>query len=119
MSYIMERPERSPNTVVTISKDGQTVIDANGYPEGKVDIKAFQQPNHFEKLPESLRVRSGHGGSHTFITHEFASAIAEDRMPEVNVWEAIAYTMPGIVAHKSALRGGESMKIKDYGKAPA
>ena len=81
MSYIMERPEHSPNTVVTISKDGQTVIDANGYPEGKVDIKAFQQPNHFEKLPESLRVRSGHGGSHTFIAHEFVSAITEDRTP--------------------------------------
>jgi predicted dehydrogenase len=119
MSYIMERPEGSPDTVVTISKEGKTVIDANGYPEGKVDIKAFQQPNHFEKLPESLRVRSGHGGSHTFITHEFVSAIAEDRIPEVNVWEAIAYTMPGIIAHQSALRGGESMKIKDYGKAPA
>jgi predicted dehydrogenase len=119
MSYIMERPEGSPNTLVTISKEGKTVIDANGYPEGKVDIKAFQQPNHFEKLPESLRVRSGHGGSHTFITHEFVSAIIEDRTPEVNVWEAIAYTMPGIIAHQSALRGGESMKIKDYGKAPA
>ena len=43
----------------------------------------------------------------------------QDRTPEVNVWEAIAYTMPGIIAHQSALRGGESMKIKDYGKAPA
>ena len=84
------------------------MIDANGYPEGKVDSKAYKQPNHLEKLPESLRVRSGHGGSHTFITHEFVSAIAEDRMPEVNVWEAIAYTMPGIIAHQSALRGGES-----------
>jgi predicted dehydrogenase len=119
MSYIMARPERSPNTVVTISKDGKTVIDANGYPEGDVKIEAYNQPNHFEKLPDSLRVRSGHGGSHTFITHEFVSAIAEDRMPEVSVWEAIAYTVPGIVAHQSALRGGESMKIKDYGKAPA
>jgi len=119
MSYIMARPERSPNTVVTISKDGKTVIDANGYPEGEVKIEAYKQPNHYEKLPPSLRVASGHGGSHTFIVHEFVSAIAEDRMPEVNVWEAIAYTAPGIVAHQSALRGGESIKIRDYGKAPA
>ncbi len=59
---------------------------------------------------------SGHGGSHTFITHEFISAIVENRHPTVNVWEAIAYTVPGIVAHQSALRGGEPMKIKDYGK---
>ncbi len=119
MSYIMARPEGSPNTQVTISRDGKTVIDANGYPEGVVKSVAYDQPNHFEKLPESLRVRSGHGGSHTFLTHEFVSAIAEDRTPSVNVWEAIAYTAPGIVAHQSALRGGETMKIKDYGKAPA
>jgi predicted dehydrogenase len=33
MSYIMDRPEGSPNTVFEISKDGKTVIDSNGYPE--------------------------------------------------------------------------------------
>jgi len=27
--------------------------------------------------------------------------------------------MPGIIAHQSALKGGELLKIKDYGKAPA
>jgi predicted dehydrogenase len=118
MSYIMARPEGSPNTVVTIGKDGKTVLDANGYPEGNVKSEAFQQPNHWEKLPEPLRRTTGHGGSHTFITHEFISAIMEDRHPAVNVWEALAYTVPGIVAHQSALRGGEPMKIKDYGKAP-
>jgi predicted dehydrogenase len=119
LSYIMERPERSPNTVIRISKNGETVLDSNGYPEGKVTIEAFQQPNYMERLPEPMRVKSGHGGSHTFLTHEFISAIVEDRHPAVNIWEAIAYTLPGIVAHKSALRGGEVLKIKDYGTAPA
>ena len=119
MSFIMARPEGSPNTVVTISKDGKTVIDENGYPAGDVKMEAHKQPNHWEKLPQELRVRSGHGGSHTFITHDFVSAIAEDRLPAVDVWEAVAYTAPGIVAHQSALRGGEPLKIKDYGKAPA
>ncbi len=118
MSYLMARPERSPNTVIRISKNGQTVLDGNGYPEGKVDIQAYQQPNHWERLPEPLRVPSGHGGSHTFLTHEFVSAILEERQPAVNVWEAIAYTLPGIVAHQSALRGGELLKIRDYGRAP-
>jgi predicted dehydrogenase len=119
MSYIMDRPEGSPNTVVTISKAGKTVIDANGYPEGDVHQEKFVQPNHWERLPESLRVKSGHGGSHTFITNEFINAIVENRHPAVNVWEATAYTVPGIVAHQSALKGGEPMKIRDYGKAPA
>jgi predicted dehydrogenase len=119
MSYILARPEGSPDTVATISKAGKTVIDANGYPEGDVHQEKFNQPNHWEKLPESLRVKSGHGGSHVFITKEFIDAIVEDRHPAVNVWEATAFTVPGIVAHQSALRGGESMKIRDYGKAPA
>ncbi len=62
-----------------------------------------------------MRVKTGHGNSHTFITHEFIRAIVEDRHPAVNIWEAIAYTLPGIIAHQSALRGGEPMKIRDYG----
>ncbi len=118
LSYIMERPEKSPNTVIRIVQEGKTVLDENGYPQGDVLIETFPQPNHWEKLPQPLRVESGHGGSHTFITHEFISAIVENRHPEVNVWEAIAYTLPGIVAHQSALKGGEVMKIRDYGKAP-
>ena len=119
MSYLMERPEGSPNTRIQIAKDGQTVIDENGYPEGKVEIEAFKQPNHLEILPERMRIPTGHGGSHSFIAHEFVSAYMEDRHPAVDVWEAIAYTYPGIVAHQSALRDGETLKIKDYGKAPA
>ena len=34
------------------------------------------------------------------------------------MWEAVAYTMPGIMAHESALRDGEPTKIKDYGRRP-
>ncbi len=119
LSYIMERPEGSPNTIFEIRKNGETVIDSNGYPEGKVERRAVKESDHFELLPEPMRVKSGHGGSHTFLTHEFISAIAEDRHPTVNIWEAIAYTLPGIVAHQSALKGGVAMKIKDYGKASA
>jgi predicted dehydrogenase len=119
MSYIMERPEGSPHTIVRIAKDGQTVLDANGYPEGKVSMVADKRPPYFERLPEPLRVRSGHGDSHTFLTDEFVSAVVEDRHPAVNVWESVAYTLPGIVAHRSALRGGETLKIRDYGAVPA
>ncbi len=119
LSYIMKRPEGSPNTVIRIEKGGKTELDENGYPKGDVKIEAYDQPDHLERLPEALRVKTGHGGSHTFLTHEFVSAIVEDRHPAINIWEAIAFTLPGIVAEQSALRGGELLKIKDYGKAPA
>jgi predicted dehydrogenase len=116
-SYIMARPEGSPDSVAQISKQGKTVIDANGYPEGEVKVEAYKEPKHWELLPEPMRVPSGHEGSQAFLTHEFISSIVEDRWPAVNVYEAVAYTLPGIIAHQSALRGGEPMKIRDYGKA--
>ncbi|MGJ5817066.1 Gfo/Idh/MocA family protein [Paludibaculum fermentans] len=119
MSYLMERPEGTPNTFVRISSQGKTVLDSNGYPEGETEMLADKKANYLERLPEPLRVKSGHGDSHTFLTHEFVRAVLEDRHPTVNVWEAIAYTLPGIIAHQSALRGGESLKIRDYGQAPA
>jgi hypothetical protein len=40
-------------------------------------------------------------------------------LPAVDVYEAVAYTAPGIVAHQSALRGGERMSIPDFGRAKA
>mgnify|MGYP000583809205 FL=1 len=119
MSYLMARPEGSPNTVIRIGKQGRMGLDSAGYPVGEVEIEAFRQPDHFERLPEPMRVKTGHGNSHTFLTHEFVRAIIEERHPAVDIWEAIAYTLPGIVAHQSALRGGEPMKIRDYGRAPA
>ena len=93
------------------------VIDENGYAAGRVRSQEFDQPDHFEKLPEPMRVKTGHGNSHTFLSHEFVQSIIEDRHPSVNVWEAVAYTAPGLVAHESALKGGQVMKIRDYGRA--
>jgi predicted dehydrogenase len=119
MSYIMSRPEGSPDTVVQIGQQGVTTVDANGYPRGVVKYEAYAEPTHGEVLPPSMRVKTGHGGSHTFLTHEFISSIVDDRWPTVNIYEAIAYTLPGIMAHQSALRGGEHTPIKDYGVAPA
>ncbi|MBM3881156.1 MAG: Gfo/Idh/MocA family oxidoreductase [Verrucomicrobia bacterium] len=57
----------------------------------------------------------GHGGSHGQLMHEFISAILEDRQPLVNVRDALAMTVPGIVAHQSALSDGERLKIPQLG----
>jgi len=72
-----------------------------------------------EDLPEELRpaIDTGHAGSHPHIVHEFVSAVSQGRRPTVDVYEAVAYTAPGICAHESALRGGEWVPIPDFGKA--
>ena len=56
----------------------------------------------------------GHGGSHGLLMNEFITAILQDREPLVNIYEALAMTVPGIVAHQSALKGGERLKIPQY-----
>jgi predicted dehydrogenase len=56
----------------------------------------------------------GHGGSHGPLMHEFVTAILEDRQPSVDIYEALAMTVPGIVAHESATRDGETLKIPQY-----
>jgi len=56
----------------------------------------------------------GHGGSHGRLTDEFITSILQDREPMVNIYEALAMTVPGIVAHKSALKNGQMLKIPQY-----
>ena len=74
-----------------------------------------------QDLPHELHpaIESGHAGSHPHIVHEFVTAVREGRWPAVNVYEAVAYTAPGICAHESALRHGEWVAIPDFGRAPA
>jgi predicted dehydrogenase len=55
-----------------------------------------------------------HGGSHGYLTNEFVEAILLDRTPLVDVAQALNMTVAGIVAHESAMRNGELMKIPQY-----
>lgn len=61
----------------------------------------------------------GHGGSHGLLADEFVTAILQDRDPLVNIYEALAMTVPGIVAHQSALKDGETLKVPQYDAAKA
>ena len=56
----------------------------------------------------------GHGGSHGLLMNEFITSILADRQPLVNVYESLAMTVPGIIAHQSALKGGETLKVPQY-----
>jgi hypothetical protein len=70
-------------------------------------------PREFDGLP------NGHGGSHHYLVDDFARAVTAGVLPPVNAWVAARYTLPGLVAHQSALLGGERLLIDDLGDAPA
>ena len=63
-------------------------------------------------------LHNGHEGSHHFLVDDFVTAVNTGTLPPVNAWEAARYTLPGIVAHESALRGGERLPVPDFGDAP-
>jgi predicted dehydrogenase len=65
-------------------------------------------------LPPSV-APGGHGGAHGHLTEEFVRAILEDRQPLVDIATALNLTVAGIVAHQSALKGGEPLKIAQFG----
>jgi predicted dehydrogenase len=56
----------------------------------------------------------GHGGAHGHLMNEFILSILQDRKPLVDIATALNLTVPGIVAHESALKGGEWLKIPQY-----
>lgn len=56
----------------------------------------------------------GHGGSHGRLMNEFVHSILQKRKPLVDVAQALSMTVAGVVAHMSAIKGGELMKIPQY-----
>jgi predicted dehydrogenase len=55
-----------------------------------------------------------HGGSHGHLTNNFIESILLDQKTIVDVSEALNMTLAGVIAHQSALKGGEWMKIPQY-----
>ena len=94
----------------------QTEKDDGGFTRQASVAEPYEQPLWWKTdlLPEALRHDSGHSGSHTFLTHEFIDSLVKNRKPTIDVYEAVAYTAPGIVAHESALKGGERLKIPSF-----
>jgi len=73
-----------------------------------------------ERLPkEFVGLHNGHAGSHQFLVCDFIEALKSGALPPNHVWAAARYNAPGIVAHESAIRDGELMKIPDFGMPPA
>ncbi len=114
MSFFSALEEGNEHTIVRIA-DVAGKDDA-GF-EHKANVtESYKQTMWWQTdlLPEPMRHNSGHDGSHTFITHEFIDALIHHRQPKINVYEALAYTAPGIVAHQSALKGGICSDIPDF-----
>lgn len=57
---------------------------------------------------------AGHGGSHPHLVHEFVNALVEKKAPYPNAKQSANITCVGILAHESAKRGGEIIRLPDF-----
>ncbi len=108
-------PEPNGLGAVIVRRGQHTEKDSGGFERALPGFENYAIPDWWatDLLPAPLRHRSGHEGSHTFITHEFVDALVRRRRPAVDLAAALACTVPGIVAHESALRDGERLAIPD------
>lgn len=67
--------------------------------------------NEDEHQHLSFTQGAGHGGSHPHLAHEFISALVEGRDPWPNARQSANWTCTGILAHESALKGGELVRL--------
>lgn len=114
MSFLMQDQDSADPVIIWPRREVQK--DDGGFDVQGARTERYAQPNWWatEMLPEPMRHDSGHGGSHTFLTHEFIDALVHDRKPAIDIYEALAYTVPGIVAHDSSIQGGKQMKIRSF-----
>ena len=78
------------------------------------------QDEEVARLPKEVFESKGNGhmGSHKLLVDDFCKSVYNATMPKVNAWQAFRYTVPGLIAHESALKGGVPLDVPDMGDAP-
>ncbi|QMU27677.1 Gfo/Idh/MocA family protein [Adhaeribacter radiodurans] len=81
------------------------------------EIQSFTQQGVYDSGDNqhlSFIQGSGHGGSHPHLVHEFLTALVENREPYPNAQQSANITCVGILAHESAMKGGEIIPLPDF-----
>ena len=79
--------------------------------DGIADISAVDLAK--PPLPATVDA-GGHGGSHGYLGDEFVTSILLERKPLIDVAWALNMSVSGVVAHESAMKDGELLKIPQY-----
>jgi hypothetical protein len=85
---------------------------ANLLPE---PIRRFTQPAAIQDAEHlSFLQGGGHGGSHPHLAHNFLMACLGEKPPMPDAATSVNWTLVGICAHQSALKGGEKVVIPAF-----
>ena len=110
----------------------EPVIHTAKLPEPQIPQRV-KVPDYAHLLPEAIRPFTtkgvydlsenqhlsfaqggGHGGSHPHLVHAFLSALVEGRDPYPNAVQSANWTSVGILAHESAMKGGEIVRLPAF-----
>ena len=90
----------------------------------KVEIPDFAHrlPAEIQKFTQSIEdvghlsfvQGGGHGGSHPHLVNEFVQSLSADRDPWPNAATSANWTCVGILAHESAIAGGEILRLPEF-----
>jgi len=81
------------------------------------EIRAFTTQGLYdldENTHLSFTQGGGHGGSHPHLVNEFVSALREGRATYPNARQSANWTCVGLLAHESAMAGGEPRRLPDF-----
>src|SRR4051812_46709718 len=105
----------------------EPVIHRKGIPEPEIPVRT-KVPDYASRLPESIRrftqpaaiqdaehlsflQGGGHGGSHPHLVHNFLLSVLGKQPAFPDAPTSANWTMVGLCAHESAMKGGERVKI--------
>ena len=78
-------------------------------------IRMFTQPAAIQDAEHlSFLQGGGHGGSHPHLVHNFLLACVGEKAAMPDAETSVNWTMVGICAHQSALKGGEKIVIPTF-----
>lgn len=80
------------------------------------DFAPIQQ-KEADRLPDSYKEHpeiNGHMASHQLMIDDFCTCFANKKEPYVNARRAAQFTVPGLIAHESALLGGVPLDVPEF-----
>jgi hypothetical protein len=71
---------------------------------------------YWKKVGELARQLGGHGGMDFVMAYRLAQCLREGTPPDINVYDAAAWSAPGPLSEASVAKGGMPMKFPDFTK---
>ena len=66
------------------------------------------------RVPPPEALAAGHGGGDYFEVRDFVDCVRGGRRPPIDVYDALDFTVPGLVSRESLRRGGVPVPVPDF-----